>query len=269
MKTHAVKLERKEMFLDQLRDRFERSSVAILTDYRGDGSGMTVKEISELRKKLRAAGGEYRVVKNTLAAKAAKDLGIEGLETHLKGPMAIAFGYDDPAAVTKAVLDFADANKAKGVPRPHSGYMNGKVLNERDLKALADLPTLPQLQGQILGLMLSSHRNIMGVINAPGRQFAQLMEAWRAKQEEEGGSSAPASAAPAESGSSAEAPQSEEGGSSAEAPQAEEGGSSAEAPQSEEGGSSAEAPQSEDGGSAAEAPQSEEGGAPAEQSQGE
>jgi large subunit ribosomal protein L10 len=186
MKSHAVKMERKEMFLEQLRDRFERSTVAILTDYRGDGSGMTVKEISQLRKKLRAVGGEYRIVKNTLAAKAARDLGYEGLDSHLTGPMAIAFGYDDPAAVTKTVLDYANDMKAKGVPRPHSGFMNGKVLNEKDLKALADLPTLPQLQQQILGLMLSSHRNIMGVMNGPGRQVAQLLEAWRAKQEEGG-----------------------------------------------------------------------------------
>ena len=184
MKTHAEQMERKGEFLNQLRDRLDRSSVAILTDYRGDGSGMTVKEISELRRKLRACGGEYRIVKNTLVAKAAKELGIEGLDKHLKGPMAIAFGYDDPAAVTKAVLDFADANKAKGVPSPHSGYMNGKVLDQKDLKALADLPTLPQLQQQILGLMLSSHRNIMGVMNGPARQVAQLLEAWRAKQEE-------------------------------------------------------------------------------------
>ena len=100
--------------------------------------------------------------------------------------MAIAFGYDDPAAVTKTVLDYANDMKAKGVPKPHAGYMNGKVLNPSDLKALADLPTLPQLQTQILGLMLSSHRNVLGVLNAPGRQVAQLLEAWRAKQEEEG-----------------------------------------------------------------------------------
>ena len=186
MKTHAEQMERKGEFLEQLRDRLGRSSVAILTDYRGDGSGMTVKEITELRKKLRAVGGEYRIVKNTLVAKAAKELGIEGLDDHLKGPMAIAFGYDDPAAVTKTVLDYAKEMKVKGVPKAHAGYMNGKVLDQNDLKALADLPTLPQLQTQILGLMLSSHRNVLGVLNAPGRQVAQLLEAWRAKQEEEG-----------------------------------------------------------------------------------
>lgn len=184
MKTHAEQMERKGEFLNQLRDRLERSSVAILTDYRGDGSGMTVKEISELRKKLRAVGGEYRVVKNTLVAKAAKELGYEGLDGHLKGPMAIAFGYDDPAAVAKTVLDYANDLKVKGVPKAHAGYMNGQVLDPKDLKALADLPTLPQLQQQILGLMLSSHRNIMGAMNGNSRQVVQLLEAWRVKQEE-------------------------------------------------------------------------------------
>lgn len=192
MKTHAEQVERKGEFLNQLRDRLGRSSVAILTDYRGDGSGMTVKEISELRKKLRAVGGEYRIVKNTLVAKAAKELGMEGLDCHLKGPMAIAFGYDDPAATAKAVIDYAKDNKAKAVPKLHAGFMNGKVLDGKDLQALADLPTLPQLQQQILGLMLSSHRNMLGVMNASGRQFAQLLEAWRAKQEEGAATSADA-----------------------------------------------------------------------------
>ena len=187
MKSHAVKMARKEKLLAEVRDRFDRSSIAILTDYRGDGSGMTVKEISQLRTKLRENGGEYCVVKNTLARKACAELGVEGLDGDLKGPTAIAFGYDDPAGVAKALLDFAKENKAKGVPDFRSGYMDGKVLAKEDIQALADLPTLPQLQTQILGLMLAPHRNTLGVLNAPGRQVAQLLEAWRAKQEEEGG----------------------------------------------------------------------------------
>lgn len=187
MKTHAVKWERKEKLLDELRERFKNSSIAILTDYRGEGSGMSVKEITELRTKLRASGGEYCVVKNTLARKACNELGVEGLNDDLKGPTAIAFGYDDPAGVAKALIDFAKENKTKGVPDFRSGYMDGKVLAKDEIQALADLPTLPQLQTQILGLMLSPHRNVLGVLNAPGRQVAQLLEAWRAKQEEEGG----------------------------------------------------------------------------------
>ncbi len=186
MNSNVVNMERKEKFLEQLRDRFERSSIAILTDYRGDGSGMTVKEISELREKLRACGGEYRVVKNTLALKAASELGLKDLDSHFKGPTAIAFGYDDPAAVAKAVLDFAKESKVKGVPKLKTGVMDGKVLDKSEIQHLADLPTLPQLQTQILGLMLAPHRNTLGVLNAPGRQVVQLLEAWRAKQEEDG-----------------------------------------------------------------------------------
>ena len=186
MKSHAVHMARKEKSLDMLRDRFERSSIAILTDYRGDGSGMTVKEISDLRAKLRESGGEYRVVKNTLARKAAAELGIEGIDEHLTGPTAIAFGYDDPAGVAKAIIDFAKEHKEKGVPQLRSGYMDGKALDKDGVQALADLPTLPQLQTQLLGLMLAPHRNTLGVLNAPGRQVAQLFEALRAKQEESG-----------------------------------------------------------------------------------
>ncbi len=187
MKTHAIKMERKVKLLDALRDRFDRSSIAILTDYRGDGSGMTVKEITELRSKLRECGGEYCVVKNTLARKACSELGVDGLDEDLKGPTAIAFGYDDPAGVAKALLDFAKEKKEKGVPECRSGYMDGKVLCKEEIQGLAELPSLPQLQTQILGLMTAPHRNILGVLNAPGRQVAQLLEAWRTKQEEDGG----------------------------------------------------------------------------------
>lgn len=187
MKTHAIKMKRKTKLLDTIRDRFSRSSIAIVTDYRGESSGISVKEITELRSRLRERGGEYCVVKNTLARKACAELGVEGLDADLKGPTAIAFGYDDPAGVAKALLDFAKENKAKGVPDFRSGYMDGKVLSKEEIQALADLPTLPQLQTQILGLMLAPHRNTLGLLNAPGRKVAQLLEAWRAKQEDEGG----------------------------------------------------------------------------------
>lgn len=187
MKTHAANMARKSKQLDEIRERFKTSSIAIVTDYRGDGSGMTVKEITELRALLRKSGGEYCVVKNTLARKACAEFGVVGLDPDLKGPTAIAFGYDDPAGVAKALLDFAKEKKAKGVPQFRSGYMEGKLLAKEEIQALADLPTLPEIQTQILGLMLAPHRNTLGVLNAPGRQVAQLLEAWRAKQEEEGG----------------------------------------------------------------------------------
>ncbi len=186
MKTHAEQMKRKELTTALLKDCFERASITIFADYRGEGSGMTVKEITELRGKLRESGGEFRVVKNTLTQRVANELGIEGLEPHLKGPTAIAFGFGDPASVAKAILDFAKDNKEKPLPAVRTSYMDGKLLDEASLQAIADLPTLPQLQQQLLGLMLAPHRNIMGVMHAPGRQVATVIDAYRKKMEEGG-----------------------------------------------------------------------------------
>ena len=184
MKTHVQAMERKTESLAQLKNCLERSNIAILTDYRGATNGLTVKQITELRTRLRKVNGEFRVVKNSLTKKAAKDLGFQGLDSHLDGPTAIAFGYDDPAAVTKAVLDFTNENKLTSLPAVKAGFMEGRVISSDELKAIADLPSREALIGQILGLMLSSHRNLLGMINAPGRQVATVIDAWRQKQEE-------------------------------------------------------------------------------------
>lgn len=186
MKSHAEQMQRRQESVATLKDCFERANIAILADYRGDGSGLTVKEITELRGKLRENGGELRVVKNTLAKRAAAEAGVKGLDDHFTGPMAIAFGYQDPAAVAKAILDFAKDKKDRPLPEVRSGYMEGEVLSNEKLKAIADLPSLPQIQQQLLGLMLAPHRNIMGVMNAPGRQMATVIDAWKKKQEEGG-----------------------------------------------------------------------------------
>lgn len=184
MKSHAEQMKRKQESTAVLVDCFERSSIAILTDYRGEGKGLTVKEITDLRGRLRQNGGEYRVVKNTMARRAANAAGVSGLDDLLKGPVAIAFGYDDPAVIAKTVLDFSKESKEKKLPAVMSGYMEGEVLDQTRLQALADLPTRPQLLQQLLGLMLAPHRQIMGVMNAPGRQMATVIDAWRKKQEE-------------------------------------------------------------------------------------
>lgn len=184
MKTHAEAMERKTESLADIRNCLERSSIAIVTDYRGATNGLTVKQITDLRNRLRKVNGEFRVVKNTLTKKAAKDLGYQGLDPILEGPTAIAFGYDDPSAVTKTLLDFVNENKATSLPAVRGGYFEGTAVKPDQLKAIADMPSREQLLGQILGLMLANHRNLLGVLNAPGRQVATVIEAWRKKQEE-------------------------------------------------------------------------------------
>ncbi len=184
MKTHAQKMRRKNESITILKDCFERAKIAILTDYRGEKSGLTVKEITDLRKRLREHKGEYRVVKNTMVKLATRELGIEGLDDYLKGPVAIAFGYDDPAAVTKTILEFAKENKEKKLPQVKTGLMDGKILSHETLDAIASLPTKDELMQKLLGLMLAPHRAIMNIMNAPGRQIATVLDAWSKKQEE-------------------------------------------------------------------------------------
>ena len=191
MKTHEQSVQRKSECLAQLKNCMERSNIAILTDYRGAAKGLTVKQITELRNRLRKANGEYCVVKNTLTKKVAKELGFQGLDSYLEGPTAIAFGYDDPAAVTKAVLDYSNDNKLTSLPAVKIGYMEGRVVSPEELTAIAALPSREQLIGQILGLMLSGHRNLLGICNAPGRQMATVIDAWRKKQEEAQAPAAP------------------------------------------------------------------------------
>ncbi|MBI3926069.1 MAG: 50S ribosomal protein L10 [Armatimonadetes bacterium] len=184
MKTHAEKMRRKNESVAELKDCLSRSRIAILTDYRGEGAGLSVKEITNLRSRLREQKAEYRVVKNTLIRIAARELGIEGLDIELKGPVAIAFGYDEPAAVTKTVIDFARESKDKKLPLIRQGLIEGQVLSAEKLQAIAELPSREQLLQQLLGLMLAPHRGLMGVINGPGRALATVVDAWRKKQEE-------------------------------------------------------------------------------------
>lgn len=184
MLTHEQAIKRKTESLDALRSCLERSSIAILTDYRGAANGLTVKQVTDLRGKLREKNGEYRVVKNTLAIRVAKELGCDGLEPFLEGPTAIAFGYDDAASVAKTILDFSNENKATSLPAVKAAWLDGQLLSAEQIKAIADLPSREVLLSQLMSLILAPHRNLLGVINAPGRQVATVVDAWRKKQEE-------------------------------------------------------------------------------------
>src|SRR5207245_1108102 len=116
-----IPTEEKEQAIQELADLVSRSKGAILTDYRG----FTVSEITELRKRLRAQGAVYHVVKNTLFKRAVQDG--EGLSPYLEGPTAIAFALQDPVGPAKAILDFI-REKRKGVVK--AGFIEGAVYTE-------------------------------------------------------------------------------------------------------------------------------------------
>lgn len=172
--THKQAMARKTESLDELREKFKKSKIAILTDYRGPGAGLTVKDISNLRARLREGQGEFKVVKNTLARKIANELGITGLDKHFENPTAIAFGYQDPVATAKALSDFIKDRKKDPLPVIKAGLMDGNVLDPQGLQKLAALPSREVIYQQLLGLIIAPHQQLMRLLQEPGRRMASI-----------------------------------------------------------------------------------------------
>ena len=163
------KTEKKDA-IDELHEKFARAKTAVITGY----AGINVEQITELRSKLRASKVEYRVVKNTLARKAVEGTGLEPLKDHFVGPVGIALGFDDVVAPAKVLFEFS---KTQAKLELKVGVLDGKLLKQADIKALASLPSLNSLRGKIVGLLQAPASRIAVVLAAPGGQIARVMKA--------------------------------------------------------------------------------------------
>lgn len=156
--------------VDEVRERFTSSSAALLTEYRG----MNVKQLAELRRALRPAGGDYKIYKNTLVRFAAHAEGITDIDGLLKGPTAIAFVDGDAAAVAKALRDFARTHPTLVLK---GGVLGVKVLSADDLVALAELPPRDVLLAQLAGAFQAPIAQFAGLLQALPRNFAYGLKA--------------------------------------------------------------------------------------------
>ena len=193
--------------VNEVRERMEAADGALLTEYRG----LTVAELAELRRELTAAGGDYKVYKNTLVRLAVADTPRAGMSDLLTGPTAIAFVQGDVSAVAKALRDFARAN-------PHlvvkGGVVGSSVMSAADIEVLADLPSRETLLAQFAGALSAPLQQLAGLVQALPRNLAYGISALLEQRQSE----APATEAPvAESAPAAEAPAAE----AADAPAAE------------------------------------------------
>jgi large subunit ribosomal protein L10 len=155
--------------VDEVRGHFNDSDAAILTEYRG----LTVTEISALRRTLRPAGGEYKVYKNTLVRFAARDLGLD-IESMLVGPTAIAFIKGDAVTVAKALRDFAKTNPKLVVK---GGLLGEKVLDAKDTTALADVAPREVLLARLAGGIAAPMVQFAGLLQALPRNMAYGLKA--------------------------------------------------------------------------------------------
>lgn len=160
--------------IEELRRRLGGSTAAVLTEYRG----LTVQQLSELRKQLKAASAEYRVVKNRLARVAIKGSALASLGPHLSGPIGVVIARKDPAAVARALQGFAKTNPALQV---RVGVVDGQLLDSQGLKAVADLPSREALRAQVVGAIQGPLAQLLGLLQAPQRELAYIL-AERGKQ---------------------------------------------------------------------------------------
>lgn len=167
--------ELKAQVVSELREKFTRAKGVIFTDY----SGVTVEEITQLRKTLRAASLEYKVVKNTMAERASEGTAVGAVKDSFTGPVGIAFGYDDPITLTKKVLEFAKTNKKF---RIKGGVIEGEICRPEDIKVISELPSKKVLLGMFIGAMRGPLNKLAGALNATLLRFVYAMEALKTKK---------------------------------------------------------------------------------------
>ncbi len=160
----------KEVMIKELNEKFARARTAIVAEF----SKLNVETVTRLRKKLRDSGVDYKVLKNTLARRAAKGTPVEVVSDDFTGPVAIAIGYDDVVAPAKILQEFI---KDLETIRIRSAVVEGKKTDAAGVAALAKMPGLPELRARILGMLNQPAGKLARTVAEPGSRLARLIKA--------------------------------------------------------------------------------------------
>jgi large subunit ribosomal protein L10 len=169
LETDVDRIEKRE-FVAELSTVFAETSMVVVTR----NAGMTVADVTELRRKMRLAGASFKVAKNRLALLALDGTRFDGLRPMMKGPTAIAWSKD-PVAVAKAAVEFAKTNDKFVLL---GGSLGTQVLDVSGVKALAELPSLDTLRAKLLGMLNTPATRVAGVLQAPAGQLARVFAAY-------------------------------------------------------------------------------------------
>lgn len=172
---NLITKEKKSNQLAELTEKLSRSKAVVFTEYKG----LTVAQLAQLRNSLRDAGAEYKVFKNTLITLAAKGTPFEAAQDVFTGPTGLAFGYDDPVAAAKKVLEFAGKNEKFKVK---SGVIDGTLYSTDDIKAVSKLPAKPVLLSMLAGVFQAPATKMAVALNATVAQLAYALEAAKNKK---------------------------------------------------------------------------------------
>lgn len=160
----------KEVMIRELNEKFARARTAIVAEF----SKLNVETVTRLRKRFRDSGVDYKVLKNTLAKRAAKGTPVEVVSDDFTGPVAIAIGYDDVVAPAKILSEFI---KDLETIKVRSAVVEGKKVNAAGVAALAKMPGLPELRARILGMINQPAGTLARTLAEPGSRLARLIKA--------------------------------------------------------------------------------------------
>lgn len=162
-----------------LKGQLAQSKLAVVSDYRG----LTVKEMTDLRRRIQAAGGDYTVAKNTLIRRALSETeGTPDIDQMLKGPTALVMGYQDPVGPVKALMDFLKETKKEMDIR--GGFVEGKAVSAKDLQQIATLPSREEMVAKLMGSMQSPAQGVVITLSGVARNLVYALEAIRKQKEE-------------------------------------------------------------------------------------
>jgi len=165
-----VEKSEKEVVIKELNEKFSRVKTAIVAEF----SKLTVESVTKLRKKFRDGGVDYKVIKNTLARRAAKGTSLEQVSDAFTGPIAIAMSYTDVIAPAKILSEFI---KDLETIKIRTAVVEGKKTDVKGIEALAKLPGINELRAKILGMINQPAGAVVRTINAPASQLARVLQA--------------------------------------------------------------------------------------------
>jgi len=163
---------KKAQTVSVVHEKFKTAKMAIVTEYRG----LSVAQMSRLRREVREVSGEYQVIKNTLVRQALRDTSYDSLGRLLDGPNGWVFAYGDPIVLSKALVKFADDNERLAIK---GGIFEGQFLEPAKVKILAQMPSKPELQAKLLALIQAPATQLVRLVQEPGARVVRLLETLR------------------------------------------------------------------------------------------
>lgn len=167
----AITKEKKREIVVQYGEWLQKSRAIVFTEY----AGMKMKNLDELRVRVREAGGEFHIVKNTLMQRVLDEAGMEIKDEHFVNTLAVGFAFEDAPALAKVITDYA---RETGLLAVKAGYLGTRLMSADDVTTLANVPPLPIMRATLLSTILAPASQLVRTLSEPGRQIAAVLKAY-------------------------------------------------------------------------------------------